>query len=73
MVYFLADRFLGLDQQTVVFEFEGFAIGRRIEVTVLDLTQLDLQPVVPYQRSQAAGRYQQTKEAWIVPGQRPNW
>lgn len=71
-------RNLGRVNHLLVFNFEGFEIGRYITSNVEDPRQAVLSPSAPYQRS-----HNRTKEAWkkvagsnsgeqwIVPGEKP--
>ncbi|XP_064632903.1 uncharacterized protein LOC135491148 [Lineus longissimus] len=68
----------GQEKQLLVFEFEGFKIGRYLTVEVKDPTARFLEPNAPYQR-QGTNRYslaeqirrKSSGEGWVVPGIRP--
>lgn len=66
------NRYLGVEKQTLVVEFDGFKIGRVVSVCVSDPVETQLLPSAPYQRTSARSRYQDAQPAqaalWLVPG-----
>ena len=67
-----SNRYLGMEKQTLVVEFDGFKIGRVVSVCVSDPVETQLLPISPYQRTNARGRYQDLQPVqtalWVVPG-----
>ena len=66
------NRYLGMEKQTLVVEFDGFKIGRVVSVCVSDPVETQLLPTSPYQRTNARSRYQDSQPLqaalWVVPG-----
>jgi len=65
-----SDRYMGIEKQTLVVEFDGFKIGRVVSVSVRDPVEKQLLPSSPYQRTNAHSRYQDSQQTalWVVPG-----
>ncbi|XP_014676504.1 PREDICTED: putative helicase Mov10l1 isoform X2 [Priapulus caudatus] len=68
---------VGTATQTLLFEFDGFKIGRRVGVTVRDPSESLLAPQPRADRGRrerardAQQRFDEKHGGWVVPGQRP--
>ncbi|XP_013385978.1 RNA helicase Mov10l1 [Lingula anatina] len=67
---------LGQDKQLLIFDFDGYTIGRYMSVDVQDPQQTSLDPSAPYNRKRNYGKYKAASqrngsESWVLPGQRP--
>ena len=69
-------RYLGVDEQLLLFEFKNFQIGVRASVNVTDPNQIRIDASSPYQRNfnisqQTIPQFNTKANRWTMQGQRP--